>query len=71
MTLTEDKYALRPAEKFCLTVAEASGYFEIGEKAIRKIAQEHPDNGIFTRHGVKLLVLRPAFENFLMNTSEI
>lgn len=62
---------LRPNEKFCLTVEEASAYFEICPQKIRAIAEEHMEDGIFTRNGVKLLVLRTPFENFLMKTETI
>ena len=62
---------LKPKEKFCLTVEEASAYFEIGEKKIRELYRAHPDDGIFSRHGVKLLILREPFEKFLTQTSEI
>ena len=62
---------LMPKDKFCLTVKEASSYFEIGEKKIRELDKAHPDDGLFSHHGVKVLVLREPFENFLMQTSEI
>ena len=65
------KNKLLPKDKFCLTVEEAAAYFEIGEKKIRLLAEAHRDDGIFTRHGVKVLVLRTAFENFLLQTSDI
>lgn len=71
MMKNEEKYTLLPADKFCLTVEEASDYFEIGPKKIRQLAEMHNDDGIFTRHGVKLLVIRPAFENFLGQTPQI
>ncbi len=66
-----EKLSLMPSQKFCLTVEEAAAYFEIGEKKIRKLAEEHQDDGIFTKHGVKLLIIRPAFENFILRTSQI
>ena len=71
MIKNEEKCACMPADKYCLTVAEAAGYFEIGPKKIRQLAEEHMDDGIFIRHGVKLLVIRPAFEKFLTQTSQI
>lgn len=64
-------HKLNPGEKFCLTVEEASFYFEIGAKKIRELAKMHEDDGIFIHHGVKLLVLREPFERFLTHTSEI
>lgn len=71
MMKNEEKSVLMPGEKYCLTVAEAAAYFEVGPKKIRQLAEEHMDDRIFTRHGVKLLVVRPAFENFLAQTSQI
>lgn len=62
---------LMPYEKYCLTVKEASEYFEIGEKKIRELSKTHMDDGIFVMHGVKLLILRPNFEKFLGQTPEI
>lgn len=63
--------ALKLGEKYCLTVEEAAAYFEIGPKKIRRIAEDHPDDGIFIRNGVKLLVIRPKFEEFLTKSEEI
>lgn len=62
---------LLPNQKYCLTVQEASKYFEIGENKIRALAKDHMEDGIFVLHGVKLLILRPQFEIFLTQTSEI
>ena len=66
-----EKICLLPSQKYCLTVEEAAAYFEIGEKKIRKLAAEHEDDGIFTKHGVKLLIIRPAFENYISTTPQI
>lgn len=71
MTTSKEKLILKPAEKFCLTVEEVSAYFEINDKKIRQIASEHRDDGICAKHGTKLLIYRPAFEQFLLQTSVI
>lgn len=71
LTTDSTSKKLKPAEKYCLTVEEASAYFEIGEKKIRSLAEMHKDEGIFIHHGVKLLILREAFEKFLSMTPEI
>ena len=71
MTTSKEKLILKPAEKFCLTVEEASAYFEINDKKLRQIASEHRDDGICAKHGTKLLIYRPAFEQFLLQTSDI
>lgn len=69
--ISKEKLILRPVEKFCLTVEEAAAYFEINEKKIRQIAQEHKDEGICAKHGAKLLIYRSAFEEFLLQISDI
>ena len=71
MTTSKKKLILKPAEKFCLTVEEASAYFEINDKKILQIASEHRDDGICAKHGTKQLIYRPAFEQFLLQTSDI
>lgn len=71
MSTNKKKLTLKPAEKFCLTVEEAAAYFEINDKKIRQIATEHRDDGICAKHGTKLLIYRPAFEQFLLQTSDI
>ena len=70
-TNTETKTTLMPGDKYCLTVQEAASYFEIGEKKIRELATTHMEDGIFCRHGVKLLIIRPRFEDFLTHAPEI
>lgn len=62
---------LKLGEKYCLTVDEAAAYFEIGPKKLRSLADAHPGQGIFTRNGAKLLVIRPEFEKFLSESEEI
>ena len=71
MSTNKEKLTLKPDEKFCLTVEEAAAYFEINDKKIRQIATEHRDDGICAKHGTKLLIYRPAFEQFLLQTSDI
>ena len=57
-------------EKYTLTLREASVYFGIGEKKIRRLAEDNL--GIFTlRNGNRFLVIRPKFEQFLCKTSTI
>lgn len=70
-SIPKEKLILKPAEKFCLTVEEAAAYFEINDKKIRQIASEHMNDGICAKHGTKLLIYRSAFEEFLLQTSDI
>lgn len=58
-------------EKFCLTIDEAVDYFNIGEKKLRKIVSEHLDSDFVIQNGVKFLIKRKRFEDFLERTSAI
>lgn len=57
--------------KYSLTVSEASEYFNIGEKKIRKIIQENPTADFILNNGVKVLVKRAKFELFLDETYSV
>jgi hypothetical protein len=57
-------------EKYTLTLREASVYFGIGEKKIRRLVEDY--DGVFSvRNGNRFLVIRPKFEQFLCETSTI
>ena len=57
-------------EKYALTVTEASKYYSIGQKRLRRLAAEHlGEFAIFS--GNKFLILREKFEEFLSKTSAI
>ena len=58
-------------DKFCLTIDEASEYFNIGEKKLRQIASENLDSGFVIQNGVKVLIKRKRFETFLEELSAI
>ena len=58
-------------DKFCLTIEEASEYFNIGEKKLRKIVSENLDSGFIIQNGVKFLVKRKQFEKFLDDLTSI
>ena len=58
-------------DKFCLTIEEASAYFNIGEKKLRKIVSENLDSGFIIQNGVKFLVKRKQFEKFLDDLTSI
>ena len=45
-------------DKFCLTIDEASEYFNIGEKKMRKLVAENMDSGFVIQNGVKVLIKR-------------
>ena len=52
-------------EKYALTVEEATIYFGIGEKVLRRFLKEHADEDFLISNGVKTLVKRQAFANYL------
>ncbi|MCR5100351.1 MAG: DNA-binding protein [Butyrivibrio sp.] len=57
-------------EKYMLTLKEASAYFNIGEKKMRKLAEDNlGEISIFS--GNKYLIIRTKFEKFLNVTNEI
>ena len=58
-------------DKFCLTIEEASAYFNIGEKKLRKIVSDNLDSGFIIQNGVKFLVKRKQFEKFLDDLTSI
>ena len=58
-------------DKFCLTIDEASEYFNIGEKKMRKLVAENMDSGFVIQNGVKVLIKRKRFEAFLDDLSAI
>lgn len=58
-------------DKYCLTIDEASDYFGIGEKKLRKIVAENMDSGFVIQNGVKILIKRKRFEEFLEELSAV
>ena len=68
--MTDDKQ-VQIKDKFCLTIEEASAYFNIGEKKLRKIVSDNLDSGFIIQNGVKFLVKRKQFENFLDDLTSI
>lgn len=52
-------------EKFLITVSEASKYFGIGAKQMRRLAENHlSDFAIFM--GNRYLIVRPRFEEYVI-----
>ena len=57
-------------EKYMLTIKEAASYFNIGTKKMRRIAEDNLGNvAVFC--GNRFLIVRPKFEEFILNSSEI
>ena len=57
-------------DKYMLTVKEAAFYFNIGTKKMRRIAEDNLGN-IVVYSGNRFLIIRPKFEDFILNSSEI
>lgn len=58
-------------DKFCLTIDEASEYFNIGQKKLRKIVSENLDSGFVIQNGVKFLIKRERFEKYLEDLTAV
>lgn len=60
------------SDKYALTIEQASEYFNIGTKKLRKIVQEQGDTCDWVlMNGVKVLIKRKKFESFLDNQQSI
>lgn len=57
-------------DKYMLTIKEASNYFSIGEKKLRRLAEYHTDD-FAVINGNRYLIIRTKFEQFLLETSTI
>lgn len=57
-------------DKYMLTVKEAAFYFNIGTKKMRRIAEDNLGS-IAVYSGNRFLIIRPKFEDFIRNSSEI
>lgn len=57
--------------KFCLTIDEAVIYFNIGEKKLRELVSDNLDSGFIIQNGVKFLIKRKRFEDFLNDLTAI
>lgn len=57
--------------KFCLAIDEAVIYFNIGEKKLRKLVSDNLDSGFIIQNGVKFLIKRKRFEDFLNDLTAI
>ena len=58
-------------EKYTLTVEEASKYFRIGEKKLRKLAEENLDSGLVIVNGNRIQIKRKQFEKIIDTLDEI
>ena len=57
-------------EKYLLTMKEASAYFNIGVKRLRRLAENNMDAfGVY--NGNRYMIIRHKFEKFLEESSSI
>lgn len=52
-------------EKYTLTIAEASDYFNIGESKLRRFLSEHERESYILMNGTKVLIKRKQFEKII------
>ena len=52
-------------EKYTLTIEEAAKYFRIGEKKLRKLAEENPDANWLIKNGNRIQIKRKQFEKVI------
>lgn len=57
--------------KYTLTISEASEYFNIGEKKLRQMVQEDSTADFILNNGVKVLIKRVKFEQYIDDTCSI
>ena len=65
-----EKAGLPLGEKYALTIKEAAIYFNIGNKKLRRLAENNL--GRFAlESGNRFLIIRPKFEQFLSQSTSI
>ena len=52
-------------QKYTLSIEEASRYFRIGEKKLRRLAEENPDANGLSMNGNRLQIKRKQFEKVI------
>lgn len=52
-------------EKYTLTIEEAARYFRIGEKKLRKLAEENPNANWLIMNGNRIQIKRRQFEKII------
>lgn len=70
ITSSKEKTEVPICEKYMLTIKEASAYFNIGNKKLRRLAEEN--TGRFSIYsGNRYLIIRAKFEKFIEESSAI
>ena len=58
-------------EKYTLSIEEASRYFRIGEKKLRRLAEENLDSGWVIVNGNRIQIKRKQLEKIIDTLDEI
>lgn len=58
-------------DRYLLTIREAAEYFHIGEKKLRKLAEEHQGAMFLIENGNRIMIKRKLFEDFLDSATVI
>lgn len=58
-------------EKYTLTIEEAAKYFRIGEKKLRRLAEENPSAKWLILNGNRVQIKRKIFEQFIDAADQI
>lgn len=58
------------SEKYMLTIREASAYFNLGIKHLRRLAEENTE-GFSVYNGSRYMIIRPKFEKFLDESTTV
>lgn len=58
-------------EKYTLTIQEAAEYFHIGEKKLRKFAEENIDAEYIIMNGNRVMIKRKLFEQLIDEASVV
>ena len=66
----ESNETLPVSEKYMLTIKAAAAYFNIGIKKLRRIAEDNLGT-VAVYCGNRFIIIRPKFEEFILNSSEI
>lgn len=63
--------AIPIADRYNLTITEASEYFRIGENKIREIVATNPDADFILHIGTRVLIKRKRFEDYIDRASSL
>lgn len=71
MNIDVEKDCVPIWQKYTLSIEEAAKYFRIGEKKLRKLAEENPDAPWLILNGNRVQIKRKIFENLIDSIDQI